>query len=202
MFKPFFAKGKASQAVLSRLVPAGAFILPVDSVAGFAPGDRIFCAGAGGSKTEYLGVAAQVSDDGIRVSRAVKLGRDAGALVFRPVSVFQWPGASAGSFLTSFHSGIAVERAVDGGLWPVRVADAWREDTVEFPELNRSTFNAFRAWLEGVARGGLEDFGWVGESGEVARVRLLDCDFNKIKASGCLVDLLLRLAVLEEGGYA
>ena len=202
MIKPLFGKGKTLQRNLSHPEPAGSQTLHIASPGGFSPGDRVFCSEVGGSELEYLGPVTSVEPDAIQVTHGLAAAKNASAIVWKPEGCFQWPTIASSPVERVFHEGIATERAVGGALWSVRTSDPWREDTLRFQGISRAHFAELRAWLAAHARGGLDDFTWVDEAREIARVRLLHCDFTQIEKTPHSMELAIQLAVLEEGDYA
>ena len=77
-----------------------------------------------------------------------------------------------------------------------------RDDTLRFPEVSRAHFLAWRDWFGANLRMGLNDFTWVDESRAVARVRLLNREFEQTGPTPGVVSVVIRLAVLQEGGTA
>ncbi|HBF35338.1 TPA: hypothetical protein DDW35_12325 [Candidatus Sumerlaeota bacterium] len=201
MMKPFFAKGKTLARNLTQAASAGSQLLPIDTPSDFAVGDRIFCAESGAG-LEYLGVVLQVNTASLEVSLPLKITKTVAATLWRPSYAFQWSRVLESSSHTTYQNGMVVERAVGGALWPVRTADPTHQQTLSFHALPLSSFNVFRAWLDTAVRSGLDEFTWVSENGEVARVRLLDADFKEVDTCVKSINLSLPLAVLQEGGYA
>jgi hypothetical protein len=204
MIKPLFAKGKELERTFASETSAGSATLEVAAPEDFALGDRVFVANADGSALECVGPVTEVSEDAITVRYGLKWARGTTARVWRAQRVFQWETVSEEPVASVFRDGIRAERSVGGAVWSVRTGDPAREDTVRFSGVSRGGFAAFRAWLEAAARGGVDDFTWVDETRQPARVRLLESGFAPAQGVEVLrsLDLTIRLAVLEEGGYA
>jgi len=202
MLKPLFAVGRRLERTLTRSEPAGATALHVSAPADFQVGDPIFISDADATAIECLGPVRGIGAEAVTVSRPLAGPRSDSAIVWTPAGALQWQVVRADPPGRSFHGGIAVERSAGGVLWSVRTGAPWREESLRFEGVMRSDFDAFRAWLDAAARGGLDDFAWVDGSARPCRVRLLDCDFTPREERPRTVDLVLRIAVLEEGSYA
>lgn len=200
MLKPIFTKGTALHRSLNSAPQAGARILYCDESRDFSIGDRVFVAEADGSELEYMGVV-RVSGDPpwLETTLSMKKAKSANAAIWRAQSVFQWETVTAAPVQRVFHEGIVVDRSVGGGLWAVRVADPVREDTLRFNGVSRASFAAFRAWLAASTRNGLEEFTWVDEERQIARVRLLRCDLVQAENAPRTLAFDLKLAILAEG---
>ncbi|MBN1867725.1 hypothetical protein JW916_10570 [Candidatus Sumerlaeota bacterium] len=203
MIKPLFTRERELERSLSQSADAGSRVLYTASASDFSVGDRLFVSESDGSELEYLGAIAEVAPTSLTATFPLETAKSATARVWRPASAFQWETVTASPSVDRvLREGIVAERSVGGALWSARVADPWREDTLRFPGLSRAHFTAFRSWLASATRGGLDDFTWVDETRCVARVRLLDSGFDQKETVSRVVDLVLKLAVLEEGGTA
>ncbi|NQU43389.1 hypothetical protein HQ520_08885 [bacterium] len=202
MIKPLFAQGISHQTLLAQAEPSGVSTLRVTGPEGFSVGQHVFCCESDGSELEYAGCVTAVDLDAVSVHLPLLQGKQSGGLVWSAESVFQWQRISAGPLHRSFQEGIRSEHSVGGAVWSVRTGDPWREDELCFRGLLRSHFVAFRQWLTENVRGGLDDFTWVDEARDVARVRLTNTEFLQVEQVPRVIELRLKLAVLEEGGYA
>ena len=202
MIKPLFAVAKNLERALSHAETAGATDLHVPSPSDFSVGAPIFVSEANGAEMEFLGRIRAIGDDTISVAFGLAADKSATAKIWTPSSAFPWEAVTSQPMERSFHEGIRVEQSVGGALWSVRTAEPLRTDRLRFREISRSHFAAFRSWLSAQVRGGLDDFTWVDEERNVARVRLVRCDFTQVEERPRVVELIVDLAVLEEGGYA
>jgi hypothetical protein len=203
MIKPLFTRGQELERSLSESADAGSRILHTASASDFSLGDRLFVSESDGAELEYLGAIVEVAPTLLTATFPLDAAKSATARLWRPASLFQWDTVTASPAVDRvLREGIATERSVGGALWSVRIADPWREDTLRLSGIPRAHFAAFREWLASAARGGLDDFTWIDEARNVARARLLDTGFDQKETVSRVVDLVLKLAVLEEGGYA
>ncbi len=202
MIKPLFARNKQLERPLTAPAAAGATVLKVTGAANFLPGDLLFIAHADQSLPECLGPVRAATATTLTPTFPLQSARSATATLWRPAGVFHWKTLQSASVERAFQEGIRLERTLGGGYYPVRLAAPQREDTLRFPALTRSEFETLRAWFATHTRSGLDDFTWVDEHRQLARVRLAACDFDQKEQTPRVLALALRLIVLEEGGYA
>jgi hypothetical protein len=202
MIKPLFARNKQLERPLAVPAAAGATTLQVAGAANFLPGDLLFIAHADQSRPECLGPVRATTATTLTVTFPLQTARSATATLWRPAGTFHWKTLQSASVERAFQEGLHLERTLGGGFYPVRLAAPQREDTLRFPAVARSEFEALRAWFTTHTRSGLDEFTWVDEHRQLARVRLAACDFDQKEHPPRVLTLALRLIVLEEGGYA
>jgi hypothetical protein len=202
MLKPFFVRSRQLERPLAAPAAAGTMTLPVAGAANFLPGDLLFIAHADQSLIESLGPVQTVTSSTVTATFPLRTARSVTATLWRPAATFHWKSLQAAPVERSFQEGIHLERTLGGGFYAVRLAAPQREDTLRFPSVTRSEFEALRVWLAAHTRSGLDEFTWVDEYRQPARVRLAACDFEQHEQPSRVLALALRLIVLEEGGFA
>lgn len=202
MLKPLFAKGKELERPLTHSANAGENFLRCANSYEFGIGQRTFVAESDGAELEYMGPVTMAGDPPwVETVLSLKQAKTVTATLWRAQTFFQWETVTSQPVQRAFHEGIVVERSVGGRLWSVRVADPLREDTLRFTGVSRPSFAAFQGWMAAATRGGLEEFTWVDEERQIARVRLVNCDLVQVENSPRTLAIDLKLAVLAEGEY-
>jgi hypothetical protein len=202
MMRPLFATGKQNEQTLSQPISEGATEIPVANASTyFAEGDHLFISESDGSELEYLGIATSVSTTSVTVARPVASAKSAGALLWKPVAVFQWEVGRSSPLVRTYHSGVEVQRSVGGVLYSTQVSDPFRTESLFFERVTRENYQQYEQWVCDVIHDGLDAFTYVDEEGVVSVVKVLGPKLVQKEHYPRLVSVLVELQYVTQGSY-
>jgi len=189
--RPLFATGKQNEQTLAQPIPEGTTEIPVANASNyFTEGDHL-----------YLGIARSVSATTVTVARAVSSAKSIGALLWKPVAMFQWEVGRSSPLVRTYNSGVEVQRSVGGVLYSTQVSDAYRLESLFFEQLTRENYQEYEEWVRNVIHDGLDVFTYVDEECVVAVVKLLTPKLVQKERYPRLASLLVELQYVAEGSY-
>jgi hypothetical protein len=170
---PLFCQSKSTQHVTSEAIGAGVREIPAaDANAFFGEGERLFVSEPDGSEAEFLGRIQEIATDVITVELATQAAKGAGAKLWTPEAVFDWPVGDDVHSTRERQSGVEVVRSLGGAAYATRLRTACVSETVRFENLTDERFAALLDWIEQRSEDGLEEFTYVDVARVVRRVRL------------------------------
>ena len=200
--RPLFATGKQNEQTLAQAIPEGTTEIPVANASNyFTEGDHLFISESDGSELEYLGIATSVSTTVVTVARAVSSAKSTGALLWKPVAMFQWEVGRSSPLVRTYNSGVEVQRSVGGVLYSTQVSDPYRMESLFFEQLTRENYQQYEQWVHDVIHDGLDAFTYVDEECVVGVVKLLTPKLVQKERYPRLVSLLVELQYVAEGSY-
>ena len=201
MIRPVFARGKEQEQALSQAASAASNELyTANASTNFSIGDLIFASEADGSELEFLGPAIAVASTYLTTTLYLGEAKSATAVLWRAAAEFVWPVEPAFPLEKEHASGISTLRSLDGTVYSARLAEPRRTDRIS-SRIRWSDFEDLRQWIETNLTGGLDDFSYVDERGDVATARLVSPGINQKQDDEGLVDFDIDIAVTDEGVY-
>jgi len=199
---PLFCQGKDVQRETSQAVGVGAKEIPTaDAADHFRAGQRVFISEPDGSEIEYLGTILSVAINSITVELATQAAKSAGAKLWTPQTLFEWPSASADAAQRSRLTGDEVIRSLGGDCYATRLHSPCEIESVQFENLTDERFEQLSSWFEQQANEGLEEFTYVDASRVVYSVRLEAPKLEWTRTARNLIAVEFKLHLLSEASY-
>jgi len=200
---PIFCRDKATERPTSQAVGIGATDIPIaDASSYFAAGERVFISESDATEVEYLGTIRAADSDSITVEFATAAAKGAGAKVWTPDKVFEWPAGEDARAKRIRHSGVEVVRSLGGVAYATRLALPYEVEEVAFESLTDGRRAQLEDFFDEAADGGLDAFTYVDAARGVWRVRLDAPVLEWGRTARGLLAVEFRLQLLEGALYA
>lgn len=197
-----FAQGRDAEQTLGDVVAAGATTIALAGANGiFSVGEALFISESDATETEYLGAVKSVSPTDLDFSLSVRVSKNSGALLWRPVNSLNIGGDPKLPQRRRSLTGVHVERSLGGTVFAVQTGAAgeildWRLD-----RLTPAQSAALGVWLDSTVQGGLAAFTLIAPTRELNAVRLREAEYVRKEGPGGETAFELNLLVEQAGGY-
>ena len=150
---------------------------------------------------EYLGMIRAVATDLVTVELATQASKAAGANLWTPVAVFEWPAGEGAAARRARQSGVEVVRSLGGVAYATRLREAGLAESVRFENLTEKRLGELLDWIEEEAGDGLDEFTYVDYARVLWRVRVEMPSFEWRRNERDLAVAEIRLLLLAENSY-
>jgi hypothetical protein len=198
--RPLVALSAGGPSALTPLVHAGDLEIALGPDAAlFVPAVPLFIASFSGIENRSLGHALSNDSGVVRFERSPGGDYSANSILWSPGAWHEWstgrcPGAS-----DVWDRGTELVRVGDGDALAMRLHVARRSTSLRIGPIPLAETDAFRAWLDAHARGGVDPFTWVDERGAVARAWIQSATLAEEPSDDGFVCMNCDLALDEPG---
>ncbi len=197
-----FAQGREAEQTLGDIAAAGATTIALAGADGiFAIGEQIFVSESDASETEYLGAVKSVSPTDLDFSLPVRVSKNSGGLLWRPVSSLSVGGDPKLPQRRRSLTGVHVEQSLGGMVFAVQTGAAGEILDWRLGQLAPAQAAALGVWLDSTVQGALAAFTLIGPARELNAVRLREAEYVRKEGPGGETVFELNLLVEQAGGY-
>ncbi len=192
-----FTQGQLSEQIIGDSLFAGATNIPLSGASThYQPGDLLFISESDGADLEYLGGVTASDASSVSFALPLRQNKNASAKLWKPANAFLLQAEPRKPIEREWDSGVAVERALGGPVYSVRIATPREIFDLELEAIARDRDAALIAWLDATTDFGLLDFILVAPDRETMKVRMAEPKIRRFLRPGDRREMRMRLMML------